>query len=170
MKTLLTVAAAAACLLATPALAGPAEVYGNIGVTHIDTQNGPSFEAVTGRVGAKFVKYVGAEVEGSLPFEQGKQDLVGGGFVKVNMKHDWAVYELTFLPITDNVSVFAKIGYGSAEVKAAGVKESLSGLRYGAGIEAMMDNTNGVRIDYTRLDNSRVNGDTYSLAYVRKFF
>ena len=46
----------------------------------------------------------------------------------------------------------------------------LSGLRYGAGIEAMFNDANGVRIDYTRADNDDVNADAYTVAYVRKFF
>jgi len=166
MMKLLSAAAAAACLLATPALAaGPAEVYGNLGLTHLDTQDGPSFELVTARVGAKFVKYVGAEFEDSMAWEQGKVD-----GEKVSLRNDWAAYALGFLPITDNVSVFAKVGYGSTKVKAMGEEDSLSGARYGAGIEAMFDDNNGVRIDYTRADNDDINGDAYTVAYVRKFF
>ncbi|MGE5501359.1 MAG: outer membrane beta-barrel protein [Ignavibacteriales bacterium] len=166
MKKLLSAAAAAACLLATPAFAqGPAEVYGNIGLSHLDTQDGPSFELVTARVGTKFVKYVGVEFEDSMAWEQGKMD-----GVKVSLRNDWAAYALGLIPITDNVSVFAKVGYGSADVKSEGEKESLSGARYGAGVEAMFNDANGVRIDYTRLDNSDVNGDAYTIAYVRKFF
>lgn len=165
MKALLSAAVAAACLLATPAFAqGPAEIYGNLGLTHADISNGPSFELATARVGAKFVKYVGAEFEDSLAWEQGK---VNGQ--KVSLRNDWAAYALGFLPITDNVSVFAKVGYGSSKIKGANLPKDWSGVRYGAGIEAMFDDANGVRIDYTRLDNSDVNGDTYTIAYVRKF-
>lgn len=165
MKALLSAAVAAACLMATPALAeGPASIYGNIGLTHADLDQGVSFETVTARLGTKFVKYVGVEAEDSMAWEQGKLD-----GEKVSLKNDWAAYLVNFLPITDNVSVFIRVGYGSSKVKMAGETDSLSGVRYGAGIEAMFDDANGVRVDYTRLDNSDVNGDTYSVAYVRKF-
>ena len=164
MKKLLTAAAAVACLMATPAFAqGPSSVSGSIGVTHVDVNNGPSFEAVTGRVGAKFVKYVGAEVEGSIGFDGGKVD-----GEKVDLKSDLAVYLDTFLPITDNVSLVGRVGYGSTKV--SGTDDSFEGVRYGAGIEAFFDDANGVRIDYTRLDNDNINGDAYTIAYVRKFF
>lgn len=166
MKALLTAAAAAACLLATPAFAqGPAAVYGNLGLTHTDIQNGPSFELVTARVGAKFVKYIGAEFEDSLAWEQGDVD-----GVSVKLQNDWAAYALGYIPVTDNVSVFGKVGYGSSKVKSEGESTDLSGLRYGAGIEAYFDDANGVRIDYTRADNDDVNADAYTIAYVRKFF
>ena len=164
MKKLLTAAAAAACLMATPAFAqGPSSISGSLGVTHIDVNNGPSFEAVTARVGAKFVKYVGAEAEGSIGFDGGKVD-----GVQVDLRNDWAVYLDTFLPITDNVSLLARVGYGSTKI--GGMDDRLDGVRYGAGIEAFFDDANGVRIDYTRIDNDNINGDAYTIAYVRKFF
>jgi len=165
MKALLSAAVAAACLMATPALAeGPASIYGSLGLTHADVDNGVSFELATARIGTKFVKYVGVEAEDSMAWEQGKLD---GD--KVSLRNDWAGYLVTFLPITDNVSVLARVGYGSSKIKMAGDEESFSGARYGAGIEAYFDDANGVRIDYTRLDNSDINGDTYSVSYVRKF-
>jgi hypothetical protein len=165
MKTLLSAAVAAACLLATPAFAqGPASIYGTIGITHADVDPGVSFELATARIGTKFVKYVGVEAEDSMAWEQGKVD-----GQKVNLRNDWALYLVNYLPITDNVSLLARVGYGSSKIKVAGEKDDAAGVRYGAGIEAYFDDANGVRIDYTRLDNSDINGDTYSISYVRKF-
>jgi hypothetical protein len=163
MKKLLTVAVAAACLMATPAFAeGMGSFSGSAGVTHIDVNNGPSFDAVTARLGTKFVKYVGVEAEGSFGFDGGKVD-----GEKVDLKSDLAAYLDVFLPMTDNVSLVGRVGYG--ETKVSGMDDSLTGVRYGAGVEAFFDDHNGVRIDYTRIDNDNINGDAYTVSYVRKF-
>jgi hypothetical protein len=161
MKTLLSAAVAAACLLATPAFAAPASISGSVGVSHIDVNNGPSFDAVTARLGTKFVPYVGVEAEGSIGFDGGKVD-----GEKVDLRNDWAVYLDTFLPMTDNVSLVGRVGYGSTKV--SGADDSFDGVRYGAGIEAFFDDANGVRIDYTRFDNDHINADAYTISYVRK--
>ena len=50
MKTLIMAAAAAACLVATPAMARDMGIYGTLGLSHADADIDVSFEAVTGRV------------------------------------------------------------------------------------------------------------------------
>jgi hypothetical protein len=166
---LLSAAVAAACVLATPALAAAAQpVYGSIGVTRIDADQDLGFTALTARVGTRFVKYIGAEAE----FTQGFGSSKASDGTKVSLRHDYAAYLINAIPITDNVDVYARLGYGvtKVSVKDAGGYDSYEGLRYGAGIQAFFDDANGVRVDYTRLDNSQINADTYSVSYVRKFF
>ena len=54
MKKLMLAAAAAACLVASPAAAQGMGLYATGGLTHADTDFDVSFEAVTGRLGARF--------------------------------------------------------------------------------------------------------------------
>jgi hypothetical protein len=168
MKAILSAAAVAACLIATPALAAPQTLYGTLGVTRIDADQGLGFTAVTARAGTRFVKYIGAEVE----FTQGFGSSKASDGTKVSLRHDYAVYMVNALPITDNVDVYARLGYGVTKISSKALlgTDSLEGVRYGAGIQAYFDDANGVRVDYTRLDNNDVNADTYSVSYVRKFF
>ena len=53
MKKLLMAAAVAACFTASPAMAQGMGLYATGGLTHADTDFDVSFEAVTGRLGAR---------------------------------------------------------------------------------------------------------------------
>lgn len=169
-------ATAAISLFAVPAMAQTLQsptYYGTLGYTQLDTDNA-DLGAVTGRVGAKLHPNFGVEAETS--FGVGHDDVtVAGVNAKVEHRYDVAGYAVASLPVTSNIDLFARAGYGVTEVKAsaAGVAASdhLTSFNYGAGATYNLDAQNGIRADYTYRDFQHDQGsaDTYALSYVRKF-
>ena len=169
-------ATAALSLFAVPAMAQTVSsptYYGTLGYTQLDT-DGADLGAVTGRVGAKLHPNFGVEAETS--FGVGHDD-VNVGLVngKVERRYDVAGYAVASLPVTSNIDLFARAGYGVTEVKAsaAGIAASdhLTSFNYGAGATYNLDAQNGIRADYTYRDFQHDQGgaDTYALSFVRKF-
>lgn len=147
--------------------------YGTLGYTQLDTDNA-DLGAVTGRVGAKLHPNFGVEAETS--FGVGHDDVnVAGVSGKVEHRYDVAGYAVASLPVTSNIDLFARAGYGVTEVKAsaAGIAASdhLTSWNYGAGATYNLDAQNGIRADYTYRDFQHDQGgaDTYALSFVRKF-
>ena len=168
--------AAAVSMLAVPAFAQSVQsptYYGTLGYTQLDTDNA-DLGAVTGRVGAKLHPNFGVEAETS--FGVGHDDVsVAGISGKVEHRYDAAAYGVATLPVTSNIDLFARAGYGVTEVKAsaAGLAASdhLTSWNYGAGATYNLDAQNGIRADYTYRDFQHDQGgaDTYGLSFVRKF-
>lgn len=147
--------------------------YGTLGYTQLDTDNA-DLGAVTGRVGAKLHPNFGVEAETS--FGVGHDDVnIGAVSGKVEHRYDVAGYAVASLPVTSNIDLFARAGYGVTEVKAsaAGLAASdhLTSWNYGAGATYNLDARNGIRADYTYRDFQHDQGsaDTYALSFVRKF-
>jgi len=169
-------ATAALSLFAVPAMAQTVTsptYYGTLGYTQLDTDNA-DLGAVTGRVGAKLHPNFGVEAETS--FGVGHDDVnVGVVSGKVEHRYDVAGYAVASLPVTSNIDLFARAGYGVTEVKAsaAGIAASdhLTSWNYGAGATYNLDAQNGIRADYTYRDFQHDQGgaDTYALSFVRKF-
>jgi outer membrane immunogenic protein len=169
-------ATAALSLFAVPAMAQTVTsptYYGTLGYTQLDTDNA-DLGAVTGRVGAKLHPNFGVEAETS--FGVGHDDVnVGAVSGKVEHRYDVAGYAVASVPVTSNIDLFARAGYGVTEVKAsaAGIAASdhLTSWNYGAGATYNLDARNGVRADYTYRDFQHDQGgaDTYALSFVRKF-
>lgn len=166
MKTLILAAAAAACLIATPALAGEGlNLYGTAGVSHVDTDVDLSFEAVTLRAGAQIVENLAIEAEGSFGFEQ---DFLDGDTYE--LKRDLSVYAVGSLPMTPNARILARVGTGTTTIEADGEDMDMDGLRYGIGAEFLFNDTSGVRIDLTRFNlDDDVDADMFSVSYVHNF-
>lgn len=176
MKTLLVSAAALAAIFATPAMAqsvSAPEYYGTLGYSQLDGSDG-DLGAVTGRLGAKFTPYIGAEAEASFGV---KDDDFTVGTERGSLKHEYdaAAYVVGTLPISPNFEIFGRAGYGTTEVKAelAGFEASEDGesFNYGAGANYFFDGQNGVRGDWTRRDFRDDGGefDAYTVSYVRRF-
>ena len=170
-------ATAALALVGTPALAqsfSDPQWTGSVGYTHLDGDDG-SLGAVTGRVGAKISRYIG--VEGEASFGVKDEDITIGG-VDGSLEHEYdaAIYGVANVPVSENLELFGRVGYGTTSIKAdvAGFTASEDGesLNYGAGANYFFDSQNGVRADWTRRDFQEDNGgelDTYGLSYVRRF-
>ena len=168
-------ATAALTLIAAPAMAqdhGP--VTGSIGYTQLDGDDG-SLGAVTGRVGYDFTRNLG--VEGELSVGVKDEEVTFGG-VDTTLEHqyDAAVYGVAKLPVTENLELFGRVGYGTTEVKAStagfAATEDGDSLNYGVGANYFIDGRNGIRADWTRRDFQEDNGgelDTYGLSFVRRF-
>jgi hypothetical protein len=175
MKKILFVAAAAATFVsAAPALAQGAfdntTFYGTLGYTQaaiddLDVDLG----AVSGRLGARFTPYVGAEAE--LGFGVKDEDI---GAISVELDNHAAAYVVGFLPVQPNFDLFARVGYGTQELSVSGPGASASAdgesVNYGVGAQFFFDANNGVRGDWTRHDfEDDGEADVFSISYVRKF-
>ena len=168
-------ATAALTLIAAPAMAqdhGP--VTGSIGYTHLDGDDA-SLGAVTGRLGYRFTPYIGIEGEASVGV-QDEDITVGGVDGTLEHEYDAAAYVVGTVPVSPNVELFGRVGYGTTSLKGevAGVDVSEDGesINYGAGANWFFDGQNGVRADWTRRDFREDDGgeiDTYGLSYVRRF-
>ena len=143
---------------------------------------------ITGRLGYRINKYIA--FEGELGFGLGGDDFdqaipvdVLGTTLNVdsNVSLDVENYYVGFVrgivPISDEFEVFGRLGYGtatgSADVTAtvAGFTASgsedddISGLAYGVGGQFNFTDMDGIRADYTRLEDANI----ISLSYARRF-
>ena len=177
MKILFTTAAAAAALLAAaPALADPPAVsgYGTLGYTDFNGDSA-NLGAITGRIGARWGRYVGVEGELSGGVTSDTAN-VGGVNTKVRVGDQYAGYAVGYLPLSPNADLFARVGYGQTRLNVSSPGTGAGGdhnsWNYGVGGQYFFDGANGVRADYTRMsynDHSNFDANVWSLAYVRKF-
>jgi hypothetical protein len=174
----LVIFASTLTLLAGPALAqslNSPKFYGSAGYTWFDGDDA-TLGAITVRAGAKLHRYAGAEIEGSLGVDDDSFSASVGGPGKYELKHDVAAYAVGFLPVTEKIDLFARLGYGTTEIKAnvPGVKSRQDGdsVNYGLGASYFIDRANGLRADWTRRDFTGSHSgtvDTWAIAYVRRF-
>ena len=171
-----TAVAAVAAAIAAPAAAqsfSSPTWYGSVGYSNLSTEDSDiSLDAVTGRVGARFNPYFGAE--GELSIGVGEEEVLPG--VDVNLNYDAAVYGVAAYPVTPNFELFGRLGYGTTELEASGggvtVAEDGDSLNYGVGANYFFDGLNGVRADWTRRDfqdDSNGEADVWTINYVRRF-
>ena len=178
MKTLMSAAALAALSVAVPALSHAQttspEVYGTLGYAG-SRADGADTGAVQGRLGAKLTPHFG--VEGELSGGVKDDDIDTNG-VRSNIEqtHSAAAYAVGFLPVTPNIDLLARVGYGNTQFKQtlAGVENKFDAdsVNYGVGAQYKVDDKNGVRVDYTRQqfrDNDAADANVVSVGYARKF-
>ena len=170
-------ATAALSVFAVPAMAQSLQdpaYYGTLGYTQLDNADG-DLGAITGRFGAKVTPNFGAEVETSVGVRDDDFN-VGGVEGSIKHEYDLAAYAVATLPVSDQLEVFGRVGYGTTEIKASALGESVTedgeSVNYGAGANYFFDGGNGVRGDWTRRDFTDDNGgevDTYAVSYIRRF-
>jgi len=183
MKTILIAAAAtAATLAAAPAMAAPPSyptytgvtAYGNLGYSNAVVDGG-DYSAITGRIGARYGEYFGLEGELSGGLNNSR---VGGagGRSDASMNDEVAIYGVGYLPVTRNIDLLARVGYGATNFHGSEAGTALHGVdqswNFGAGGQYFFDQSNGVRLDYTYYDyNAQTvpNANVVSVAYVHKF-
>ncbi len=185
-KIMLAAVASSLALASAPAFAQTAPpvngVYGNLGYSHLDP-NGAGINAITGRVGGRFMNYFGAEAEGTFGVGH-SNDSIGGLPAQTQLGHSLAGYAVGFFPVSPSFDVFARIGYGNSHINttyggavAAGspagtlVHTSVDSVNYGAGAQYFLTPTDGIRGDYTRMDYRHGYGhaNVWGLSYVRRF-
>lgn len=180
MKTLIATTATAVLALVIPALANAqtaptgTSYYGSLGYAGASV-DGYDLGAIQARLGARFGPHFG--IEGELSGgTNGDKATIGGTPVKVDPQNQAAIYGVGYLPVSPNVDLIARVGYGESKIKAStinGVSAVADGSswNYGVGGQYHFDDKNAVRADYTRHDfqDSSTNADVWSVAYVRKF-
>ena len=176
MKTLMLAAAAAMSVAAIPALASAQvapDYYGSLGYDNTKT-DGANLGAIQGRVGAKLTPNFGVEGEVAVGVK-GDTTTLGGVPAKVELQHQAAAYAVGFLPITSQIDLIARAGYGTTRAKAsaagASLADSQESWNYGVGAQYHFDDKNGVRADWTKSEyqHGDANSDTVAVAYVRRF-
>lgn len=131
-------------------------------------------KAIQGRLGYRFMPFVGIEGELATGLKSDK-DTIGGVQVRTKLKHEAAVYGVGFLPVGPNTDILARIGYGTTKfgVKATGVSasDSVESVNYGIGAQHHFDGLNGIRADFTRQDFNHDQGhaNVWTVGYVRRF-
>jgi outer membrane immunogenic protein len=180
MKSLILAAAAAACVIPAAASAQvanslqPVGYYGSIEYagTHVE---GADLGAVQGRLGARFGRFLGAEGEFGMGVKGDTVDVLGTN-VDFRLNHQEAGYLVGFIPVSPNLDLFARGGYGHTRVRetALGVVDHFSenSWNYGAGAQYFLNGRDGIRADWTRHDftgGSGVNADVWSVGYTRRF-
>lgn len=176
------VAGAALALALTPALAAAQDagqerspIYGTLGYSQ-GRADGVDTGAVQARLGVRMHRFLGAEVE----LAQGVDDdhtYIGGVRSAAKLQHHAGAYAVGFIPLSPNLELFARAGYGGTAMKyetdQGGYVGSADGAswNYGAGAQFLFDDANGVRLDYTRKEylHDRGEADEVSVAYVRRF-
>jgi hypothetical protein len=183
MKVLIA-AASAAAILAAPAFAmaqtGTAapSFYGTLGYagSSVDSSVGNvDLGAIQGRLGARFGNYFGVEGELSGGVHNDHVD-VAGTEAKVKLEHQEAIYGVGFFPLTPQIDLLARVGYGDTRAKVSGdgvgFSDAGNSWNYGVGAQYSFDGKNGVRADYTREEfrnDDAGHADVWSIAYTRRF-
>ena len=119
----------------SPAIGGP----GNVGLW-----------AGTLRGGLRFNRYFGAELEGSIGFDE--EDTPIGN---VSLERQYAGYLVAVAPASNSFELLFRVGYGTNTIGVEGLGESESNsINYGVGAQWFFGGgPNGLRVDYTRFDN-----------------
>lgn len=170
----------AAALAATTAMAAPAaaqsltkpEFTASVGYARFaDGSEDWDGHAVAARGAVRLHRYFGIEAEGNLGL--GSSDIGGVDFA---MNHTVAGFVVAYLPLSDDMDIYARAGYGSTEFEldfggGATFTESYDGLALGIGGQYFFDGSNGMRMDVTRHEYDELDGgfDAVSFSYVRRF-
>ncbi len=156
---ILSIAAAAAVVLASPAIAATGPYLG-VGVTHDNIATGGDLEGVgfNGVGGTVFAGYklpVGdnyyAAVEANFDLASAK---VGDDLDHTKADHSFGASALLGLNISDSTAFFGRVGYqrGRETTRVDGVdfSDSRDGLRFGAGLETKISEKFSLRAEYSR--------------------
>jgi len=160
----------------------------DLGVLDLGTEDADIF-MINGRIGYRFNDYFA--VEGEVGFGTGGDDInrvipvevapFGTVNVDATATLDVDAYYIGFargiLPVSDEFDLFVRVGYGEANAGAdftfsalgltgsTSISDNESGFAYGVGGQYNFTEKDGIRADYTLLDDT----DIISLAYSRRF-
>lgn len=155
-----------------------AYTYGTLGATLYDVDS--ELYGVQGRLGWQSKSLFGAEVEGSVGFNDDDASVdFGTGFVDAQSGIDTqlAGFGVLRYPVSHKLNVLGRVGYHNTEFSSefddgTTVLEqdfSTDGIAYGVGAEYALSPKTSVRADYTRYDFDGADADAVSLAIARKF-
>ncbi|WP_019959972.1 porin family protein [Woodsholea maritima] len=177
MKTLLLASAAALATVAG-AQAQTAEGQWHLGGGYsLFDADGGNLSAITARGGYDFNPYFGLEAEGSIGINE-KDATFAGVDVDYKLEYALAGFAKVQYPFNEQFSVFARLGYGTAEIEASAkagnavvsADGNADGVIYGAGFEWAFAGPNAVRFDYARHDyEDDAEFDQWGVSYVRRF-
>lgn len=159
MKNLLIVATAAAALalVAAPASAQDSsdiKVYASIGYVALGDSD-VTLGGAQARVGFRG-EHFGVEAEGSIGVVD--DSLFG---LDVDLDNQFAGYVVGYMPVSENVDLIGRIGYGTFQVSTPFGSGDAQTTNFGVGLQYNMDGGNGFRADYTYMSGD---GNAYMAA------
>ncbi|GIU67421.1 outer membrane beta-barrel protein [Candidatus Phycosocius spiralis] len=168
-----TLAILATTTLASAPSFAQSNTYITAGYDHLHTKKTDT-GTLNGRVGYQFSPNIGLEGEGGIGI---KEDKVNG--VKVRTRGTLGAFGVASIPVGDSLSIFGRAGYVHRWTEAKGDASLLKKQGYkskdddgsfaiGVGGQYMLDDSNGVRLDYTRYTKDK-GADGITASYVRKF-
>lgn len=124
------------------------------------------------RGGYEFTRHLG--FEGQLDFGLDNDTVVFNNTpVDVEMNVAASLFGVARAPVSENATLFARIGYTTANIEASvpgfALSDDADGFAYGIGGEYFFDGRNGFRFDYTRHDLDDTDADVFGISYVRRF-
>ncbi len=155
-----------------------AYTYGTLGATLYDVDS--ELYGVQGRLGWQSKSIFGAEVEGSIGFNEDDATVdFGAGPIAAESGIDTQIagFGVARFALSDDFNVLGRVGYHNTEFSAefddgTTVLEtdfSTDGIAYGVGAEYALGRNTALRADYTRYDFDGADADAVSLAIKRKF-
>ena len=173
MKALMIAASAAAMTFAASA-AGAQEggMYGSVGYAATDRDDA-NLSAIQGRFGVRLHPNIAIEGEGAIGI--GDEDI--GDDTTVKLDHQLAAYGVGFVPLTPQLEVLGRLGYGNTKISVDSPlgegDADANSWNYGAGAQFWFTGNDAVRADWTRHnfdeDENDADLDVWSVSYVRKF-
>jgi hypothetical protein len=188
-SSFLVVSAAALALGAAAALASPASAqtqtdntadhywYGMLGFTNHEVFSSNLF-TFDGRLGARW-GWFGLEGEAGVGINHHR---IGTGMVantgimnnSVGLNNQQTIYGVGYLPLTRDIDLFARGGYGRTDWNFKGMihpGDQDTNWNVGGGGQWFWNGNNGIRAEYTHetFDRAPATADAWSVSYVAKF-
>ena len=142
-----------------------------IGYTLYDIED-TDFDAISLRAGYDFNRWLGVEAEGLFGMGDETVDVLGVD-VDASLNYSLGIFGKATLPLSDRASLFARLGFATAELEASalGVSETESeeAIAIGAGGEFAISGPHHVRAEYTRYEFDDSDADSFSISYVARF-
>jgi hypothetical protein len=156
-KFAIMAAVAVAALMAAPTVAH-AQWYAGAAYTNFDYDGG-EVDAVTGRLGYRFTPNFAVEGEASTGLDD----------EAVELNHNAGVYAVGILPVSSSFDVHGRVGFQTSEIGTPIGEFEDDGVGYGVGATWRLNNSFGIRGDYTRLEGDETEADTLSIGGVVNF-
>jgi hypothetical protein len=151
--------------------------YGMLGFTNHEVFSNSLF-TFDGRLGARW-GWIGLEGEAGVGINHHR---IGTGPVtstgmrgnSVGLNNQQTIYVLGYLPLSPNIDLFARGGYGRTQWNFKGMahpKDGDTNWNIGGGGQWFWNGNNGIRAEYTHetFDVAPVTADAWSVSYVLKF-
>jgi hypothetical protein len=165
MRPLLVAAAAFGVAGAAHAATPGFEASGGVSLFDADDV---SLTAVTGRAAYVFHPNFGVEGELSLGIDG---DEVGGA--EVELDRALGLFAVGYLPLTEGVNVFGRVGFTDTEVEASAgpfsARGDADGIGFGVGATANLASNFGLRGDYAQYEGDGDDYDVFSFTAAFKF-
>lgn len=155
-----------------------AYTYGTLGATNYDVDS--DLYGIQGRLGWQSKSIFGAEVEGSVGFDEDDATVdfgTGPVPVEVGINTQIAGFGVARVPVSKRFNILGRVGYHNTDIEGelddgtTVIEENFSvdGIAYGVGAEYALSPRTALRADYTVYDFDGEDADAISLAVKRKF-